>query len=104
MKDKIDQVVIEPTNPPKALPDVPGDSAIVTEWNYYRRMIARLLAEGHEGKWLLIKNEEIVGVWDTEAEANRIRVERFPLQPVLVKQILTREPTLRIGFNHLCSS
>jgi hypothetical protein len=80
----------------------PPDSPLTTEWNFYRRIIGRLLAEGHEGKWLLIKNEEIVGIWDTEAEANTVRLERFLMQPVLMKQILSQEPVLRIGYNRLC--
>jgi hypothetical protein len=86
------------------LPDGPPDSPIATEWSCYRRIIGRLLAEGHEGKWLLIKNEEIVGIWDTEAEADTVRLERFLGQPVLIKQVLAREPILRIGYNHLCRS
>ena len=104
MKSKADHVVLGPTIHYTQLPEVPPDSQIATEWNFYRRIIGRLLAEGHEGKWLLIKNEEIVGVWATEAEADRVRVQRFPLQPVLMKQISSREPSLRIGFNRLCRS
>jgi hypothetical protein len=86
------------------LPDDRPDSPIVTEWNFYRRIVGQLLAEGHAGRWLLIKQEEIVGIWDTEAEANAMRVQRFPMQPVLMKQILAREPILRIGYNRLCRS
>jgi hypothetical protein len=86
------------------LHDSPPDSPIATEWNYYRRIVGRLLSEGHEGQWLLIKKEEIVGIWDTEAEANTVRLERFPMQPVLMKQILASEPILRIGYNRLCRS
>jgi len=94
----------QPTIHYTQLPEGPPDSPIATEWNFYRRIIGRLLAEGHQGKWVLIKNEEIVGIWDTEVEADTVRVERFPLQPVLMKQILTREPILRIGYNRLCRS
>lgn len=92
---------LPPRQPPtiscKDLPEpVPG-SPIAMEWNYYRRVVERLLAEGHEGRWVLIKNEEIVGIWDTEVEANQARLEKFLLQPVLMKQILAREPVLRGG-------
>jgi hypothetical protein len=73
----------------------PGRGA--TEWNFYRRAVGRLLAEGHEGRWVLIKGEEIIGTWDTEDEANRVRVERFLTQDVLMKQICTRERVLRGG-------
>jgi hypothetical protein len=93
-----------PTNHYTDLPDCPADSPLATEWNLYRRLVHQLLAEGHEGKWLLIKNQELVGIWDTEAEANGVRVTRFAREPVLMKQILAREPILRIGYNRLCRS
>jgi hypothetical protein len=93
-----------PTIHSTELPDPrPGD-VLTTEWNHYRRVVGQLLAEGREGKWLLIKKEEIIGIWDTEEEADRVRVERFLLQAVLMKQILTREPILRNGYNRLCLS
>ena len=77
---------------------LPGDSSGgrgATEWNYYLREVGRLLAEGHEGRCVLIKGEELVGIWDTEAEANRIRLESFLMQDVLIHQIRTHEPVLR---------
>jgi hypothetical protein len=109
MKEPVEEGL--PTRPPERptihhtqLHDSPLDSPITTEWNFYRRIVGRLLSEGHEGKWLLIKNEDIVGIWDTEAAANTVRLERFSTQPVLMKQILAREPILRIGYNRLCRS
>jgi hypothetical protein len=86
------------------LPDSPPDSPTACEWNFYRRVIGQLLAEGHAGKWLLIKDDQIVGIWNTEAEADVVRVQRFLRQPALMKQILVREPILRIGYNKLCRS
>jgi hypothetical protein len=86
------------------LPDGPPNSPIAVEWNFYRRIVGQLLVEGHEGKWLLIKNEEIVGIWASEAKANAVRQERFMMQPVLMKQILDRERILHIGYNRLCRS
>jgi hypothetical protein len=77
---------------------LPGDTSGgrgATEWNYYLREVGRLLADGHEGRWVLIKGEEVVGIWDTEAEANRIRLQRFLMQDVLIHQIRTHEPVLR---------
>ncbi|MFO0810440.1 MAG: hypothetical protein U0746_17585 [Gemmataceae bacterium] len=75
---------------------VPG-SPIATEWNFYRRVVGRLLTAGHEGKWVLIKGEEIIGIWDRPEDADRVRLERYPMQPVLMKPILSREPVLRGG-------
>jgi hypothetical protein len=100
-REKVERIG-RPTISYTQLPDGPPDSPITTEWNFYRRIVGRLLAEGNEGKWLLIKNEEIVGIWDTEADAHTVRRERFLMQPVLLKQILAREPILRIGYNRLC--
>jgi hypothetical protein len=77
------------------LPEDTTGGRTATEWNYYRREVARLLAEGHEGKWVLIKGEEIVGIWDTQGEADQIRLQRFLMQDVLLQQIRTHEPVLR---------
>ena len=68
---------------------------LATEWNFYRREIGRLLAECHDNRWLLIKGEELIGIWNTRDEALAVATERFFRQPVLVKQILEWEPLLR---------
>jgi hypothetical protein len=91
-----------PTIPYTALAEAPPDSPIATEWNFYRREVGPLLAAGNEGKWVLIKGEQIVGIWDTFEEANEAQVSL--VQPVMLKQILQREPVLRIGYNRLCPS
>ena len=77
------------------LPEDTSESPIAREWNFYRREVGRLLAEGHEGKWVLIKGEEILGPWNSRDEAKAVALERFLLQPVLIRQILSREPLLR---------
>jgi hypothetical protein len=87
----------QPSIPCAALPEALPSSPIAAEWNFYRRVVGRLLAEGHEGKWVLIKGEEVVGVWDRPEDADRVRLERYPMQPVLLKPIVTREPVLRGG-------
>jgi hypothetical protein len=90
-------LVERPTIHYTELPGGTSDSQIAVEWNFYRREVGRLLAEGHEGRWVLIKGEEIIGIWDTEEEADRVRLERFLMQPVLLHQIRVREPVLRGG-------
>jgi hypothetical protein len=70
------------------------------EWDLYRREVGRLLAEGNEGKWILLADGQIVGIWETQEEALAVRIERFPLQSVLLRQILTWEPLLRTGGYH----
>ncbi|MBL8794432.1 MAG: hypothetical protein JNM56_11040 [Planctomycetia bacterium] len=97
--------------PPRPLPEPPtihwtklaradARSQLATEWNYYLTQVARLLAEGHEGRWVLIVREEVVGVYDTYPAAYRIYNERFAGKPVLLHQVLEREPILRGGGYH----
>ncbi len=62
------------------LPEDSSDGQLTKEWNFYRHVVGRLLAEGHEGKWVLIKGEEIVGIWNTMDEADSVRLEKFLMQ------------------------
>src|SRR5262245_8850172 len=66
-----------------------GDAAspLCREWNTYRREAGRLLAEGHEGKFILVHGETILGLFDTWDAAREAGLERFLLQPFLVHQI-----------------
>jgi hypothetical protein len=77
------------------LPEGTTDNPIAAEWKFYRREVSRLLAEGQEGRWVLIKGEKVIGLWDTREEAYAVAIERYLMQPVLVHQVLTREPVLR---------
>jgi hypothetical protein len=75
-------------------PAEPG-SVLAAEWETYRREVGRLLAEGHEGKWVLIKGDEVIGLFDSQQQALAAGSERFLLQPKLVHHVLSREPVLR---------
>ncbi|MBL8793047.1 MAG: hypothetical protein JNM56_04020, partial [Planctomycetia bacterium] len=66
------------------LPEATPESRLQREWNTYRREAARLLAEGHAGRHVLIKGEAIIGLWETDAEAIRAGYERFLGQAFLV--------------------
>jgi hypothetical protein len=91
------------TIPYTELPDGKPDSPINQEWNFYRREVGRLLAEGQEGRWLLIKGEYIVGIWDTREEASAVARQRYLMQPCLIHQIRSREPLLRLSARfYLC--
>src|SRR5262249_24960502 len=79
------------------LPEDTSGGPLAAEANFYRREVGRLLAEGHEGKWVLIKGEAIIGIWDTREEAFAAASNRFFRQAVLVKQIIEREPLLRLS-------
>src|SRR5205823_4698049 len=77
------------------------DSPLAAEWETYRREVGRLLAEGHEGRHILIKGNEIIGIWDTDEEAYSEGRRRFPLEPILVHKIQERERMLRTRLSYL---
>jgi hypothetical protein len=77
------------------------DSPLYHEWNTYRRAVGQLLADGHAGRHVLIKGEQIIGIWDTHDEAMTAGYHRFLGQPFLVHQIQERERVLRCVTMHL---
>ena len=68
---------------------------IAKEWNFYRREVGRLLAEGHEGRWALIKGEQIIDILDSLNQAEQVRLEKFLFEDVLIHQVQREEPILR---------
>jgi hypothetical protein len=65
------------------------------EWNYYRHEAGRLLADGHEGRFVLIKGQALIGAWDTWEEARAVALQKYPRQLCLIHQVRSREPLLR---------
>jgi hypothetical protein len=53
----------------------------------YLREFPRLLAEGHAGRHVLIRGDEILGIWDIRADAVQAGRNRFGLQPIYVQTI-----------------
>jgi hypothetical protein len=85
------------TIPCTELPEGNADSPIAREWSLYRREVERLLAEGHENRWLLIKGDEIIGIWDTEEEARAVALQKYLMEPCLIQQVRRREPVVRMS-------
>ena len=73
------------------LPPSQSGSQRKEEWETYRREVGRLIAEGYEGKCILIKNESIIGIYDTMDEAKDEGRRRYLLQGYLVHRIQTWE-------------
>jgi hypothetical protein len=71
-------------------------SQLAQEWEIYRREVGRLLSEGNEGKFILIKGDQVLGLWDTREEAMTVGRQHFPRQPFLVHQVQTRERVYRV--------
>jgi hypothetical protein len=79
----------------------PGD-LLFAEWTTYRREAGRLLKEGKEGLYLLIKGDEVVGMWPTHEDAMAEGYDRFGYQPFLVHRLREREQVLRCISVRLC--
>ena len=65
------------------------------EYETFLRELPRLLAEGHEGKFALIKGGEILGLYDSDKAASRIRTEQHYGQSCIIQQINEWEPVYR---------
>ncbi|MBI2918575.1 MAG: hypothetical protein HYY01_11370 [Chloroflexi bacterium] len=60
------------------------------ELRYYEVHREELLRE-HEGKFVLIKEESLVGVFTTEKEAYADGIRHFGDQPFLIKRVTKQE-------------
>src|SRR5438477_13178672 len=69
-----------------------GTMALEREMETYRRELPRLLAEGHKGKFVLIKGETVHGIWDTQEEAIRQGYERLDLNEGFLAHEITDRP------------
>ena len=57
----------------------------------YMRELPRLLDEGEVGRHALIKGNEILSIWDTQADAIQAGREKFGLEPICIKTIDERD-------------
>jgi hypothetical protein len=68
--------------------------ALERELEVFQRELPQLLRDGHKGKFVLIRDEEVAGVFPTQEEAIRQGYERYGLkEPFLTKEI-TDEPKI----------
>ena len=79
--------------------DLEDDNPLKMEWELFRRERPRLLAEGHEGRWVLIKGEELIGVFDNRDDARNVGLNRFGVVCMLIQQILRQYKVLRQGYS-----
>lgn len=53
--------------------------------------LPRLLKEGHAGRVALIRGNDLLKIWDTQADAIQDGRRRFGLEPIFVKVIDSRD-------------
>ena len=61
------------------------------EFATYRRELPSLLAAGHAGQFALIREDHVLGVWDTQQAASQEGRQRFGLDPITVKKVDPRD-------------
>ena len=69
-----------------------AQNELAKELETYRRELPRLLQE-HEGEFVLIHGDCVVGFWPTEDAGYAAGCERF-VDPFLVRQVQKTEPVL----------
>jgi hypothetical protein len=74
------------------LPPAQPGSQLAREWETYRREVGRLLAEGLEGRWVLVKGDQVLAFFDTYDAARDAGSRLFLQQPHLIHQVFAEEP------------
>ena len=78
------------------------DNVLEKELETYDTNKEELLRE-HEGKFVLIKGEEVIGIFRTELAATNGGHKRFGYVPILVREITRKEAVYLIkGVNVPC--
>jgi len=72
-----------------------GPNSLLDEMLTYRDRLDELLRD--EGKYVLIKGREIIGIYVERDEALHEAVSRFGSQAVFVKRIAAKEPVVYLG-------
>lgn len=57
------------------------------EYEFYKQHRNELL-ESHRGKFLIIKDQKLVGVYETEAEAYQAAIKKYELGTFLLQECL----------------
>jgi hypothetical protein len=78
------------------LPEAPEGDELSREWNAYRKELPRLLSEGQERRFVLLKGDQLIGTYYSWDAARTDGLKRYSLEPFMVKQVLAQEPVLRV--------
>jgi hypothetical protein len=95
--------IARPTIRYTELPELAPGEVFRDEWDTYRREVSRLLADGQEGKFVLIKGRQIIGLYDTWDTARLAGLGLYLMEPFLVQKILSEESIFRTrGYSLPC--
>jgi hypothetical protein len=80
------------------LTNLPVGHPLHRPYGTYLRELPRLLAAGLEGRWVLIKDDEVVGDFATHVEASTAGMERFGIGQYMIKRVHEQEPVFRVPY------
>jgi hypothetical protein len=83
---------------PQDIPDRPEGEPLAAEWAAYKREVAHLLAEGHQGRFALVRGDHVHSVWDTERDALQAGRSLFSQELFMVHQIQPVERPAKFGY------
>ena len=82
--------------------DWPEDHPLCVEWKTFKREASRLIGDGHRGRFVIIKGDQLVSIWDTLRDAVQAGAERLGHVPFLVQEIQPCIKPFRFGYARLC--
>src|SRR5438132_1197411 len=75
---------IGPTIPVEHMPE--NLKARAAEINTYMREVPQLLRDGHDGRFALISGDQLIGLWDTHADAMQAGYDQFGVDGRFIAQ------------------
>ena len=71
---------------------IQGKNSLIKEQKVFQEKKKELLKDS-ENKFVLIKNSEVIGTYETAEEAYKDGLEKIGNKPMYIKQVTKREPT-----------
>jgi hypothetical protein len=78
-----------------------GSPELKTEYEFYKAIKPKLLEEGREGKFVLIKEKSVIDFFNTEKDAYEGGVKKFGTLPFLIQKVSKEEPVESIQHFHV---
>jgi hypothetical protein len=84
------------------VPDIPEGEPFAKEWRTFKREVYRLVSEGQSGRFVVFRGDQLVGVWDTLAQAAQAGRQQCGGEPFLIQEIQLYLRSMRWGYARPC--
>ncbi len=82
------------------VPDIPDGEPFAQEWQAFKRELHRLVDEGNQGRFALIKGNQVASIWDTLRDAQQAGLFQFGTGPFLIQEVQLFLKPMRWGYYH----